>query len=290
LLIHLDIKISEAKAHYGCYQEAIEFAGESLVRRIRSLGLIHEKTAESHSYLAGLYEKLGDHEKAKKEYMICSSIYSLILNGILMIFNFIGRGIRCKIFGERSLYVAQSDYLIGCLEISECHWNEAYSYLYRSWRARCMLLGDAHETTLKAANQLQFCRLQSGLHSFLALELKDKIHTLGWDIDLSVSIDEEEAAQGGTISSQLQFAVSCGILRVPDEESIDIKTLRYIIASAFQEYYNDPRKERISDTVDGESVRTSEDTAEEDVETMLRLLLIAPTVIKRASIIAGNFI
>ena len=80
----VDRRVSESKLQFGLVDEAIDYAGQSLVLCIKSLGLIHEKTAESHFYLAFLYEKCGDTERARKEYRICTLLFlSLSLLSLL---------------------------------------------------------------------------------------------------------------------------------------------------------------------------------------------------------------
>ena len=51
--------------------EALEYAGRCLLTRVNKLGIMHEKTADSHYSLGVLYRLVGDNENARKEISIC---------------------------------------------------------------------------------------------------------------------------------------------------------------------------------------------------------------------------
>jgi hypothetical protein len=163
-------------------------------------------------------------------------------------------------------------------------------------------MGESNESTAKAAAQLQFCRLQisasaspsassSSSTSFLGIELKDKVHTLGWDADRRLladgdSCDSDMPRPPVDVAQELQYCVACEVIKLANDDTVDVHTLRYIIAGAFQDYYNDPRRETgVERTARSAKSAPSEESATDDVEAMIRVLMLAPIVIKRASLI-----
>ena len=64
-------KVSETMMQLGYLDESLDYAGRSLVLRVKDVGLAHDKTAEARAFLGGIYEKMLNFELALKEYTMC---------------------------------------------------------------------------------------------------------------------------------------------------------------------------------------------------------------------------
>jgi len=67
----LDTLVSNAYFRFGKVSAALEYAGRALVIRMEVLGLMTEKTAESHFNLGRLYRLKGDCDQALRQFKIC---------------------------------------------------------------------------------------------------------------------------------------------------------------------------------------------------------------------------
>lgn len=101
----------------GKYNEALDFAGRSLLIRVKQLGVMHEKTAESHFNIGVLYRILGDLFNSKKELSI-------------------SKGINIQLHGDLSLVVSTCYLELGQTELQSMAKREAYVSYYKSYRIR----------------------------------------------------------------------------------------------------------------------------------------------------------
>jgi lipopolysaccharide biosynthesis regulator YciM len=69
----LDSVLASTRIKQNKLSEAMEYVGRCLLIRIQKLGVMHEKTADSHFSLGVLYTQLGETENAVKELRICTS-------------------------------------------------------------------------------------------------------------------------------------------------------------------------------------------------------------------------
>ncbi len=78
--------ISASYAKCGKFRDALDFAGKALVIRMETLGLMEEKTAESHFSLGLVYRLIGDFQQSRKQLRICA-LYTIYRNSFHEIFD-----------------------------------------------------------------------------------------------------------------------------------------------------------------------------------------------------------
>lgn len=143
-------------------EDALEWCGRALLCRIKALGLVHEKTAESHCHLGRLYARLGNLDQARKELLICRGIYSKIAGAY------------------ESIEVAECDYRVGEIELAAFNSPAAYQSFYQCHRVRFELLGRSHPLTLEAERKLTECRHVNGERHISSFEVRDRVGELKW--------------------------------------------------------------------------------------------------------------
>lgn len=124
------------------FEEALEFAGNSLVQCISKNGLTSLKTADSHFLLGYIYLNLREYEKCLAEMKVC-------------------RTLRRKYVPEKSLDIAVCDILIGKSEIGLKNYQSAFHSLYLSWYKRALQLGFQHQSTMESRVLVQTVRYQT---------------------------------------------------------------------------------------------------------------------------------
>ena len=153
----------EKQGPAGRLEDALEWCGRALLCRIKVLGLVHEKTAESQCHLGRLYALVGNLDQARKELLIC-------------------RGIHLKIAGAyESIEVADCDYRVGEIELAAFNSPAAYQSFYQCHRVRFELLGRSHPLTLEAEKKLKECRHVNGERHISSFEVRDRVRELEWE-------------------------------------------------------------------------------------------------------------
>eukprot|EP01033_Poteriospumella_lacustris_P005565 gene5565-3976_t len=145
-------------------QEAIEFAGRGLLIRIRVLGVLSAKTAESHFQLGNLYTRNDAFDEGYRELLAARHIY-------------------CKLLGERSAPATDCDMLLGQLETKQFHHKKAYAFFARGFRHRYLSLGASDELTTATAALLEATRAELAVKCFLPVELLDRASELDWHLE-----------------------------------------------------------------------------------------------------------
>jgi hypothetical protein len=150
-------------------QESLDYAGMSLSLRIKSFGLIHIKTIDSHFKIGIIYKKLNENELARKQFIIC-------------------RRITAKLYGELHINVTNCDLQIGLCEKKLHNFDKAYLYFFLCYRTRCLLLSPHHNDVINAFQLITNIRSTSRQRYICSIELKDRIAELKWDSNKSDSL------------------------------------------------------------------------------------------------------
>lgn len=189
---------SKARSRNNDYEDALEFAGRCLLVRVNLLGILHQKTASSHVEVGVCYSALGQIESAKREFLL-------------------SRGIRCKLFGELSVGVAECDSLIALVEKMLNRPVAAYVAYYRSFRARHILLGPRDPLTVAAEQLVKENRSVNGERLISSLELKERTYQLQWNLAPTQS---------------LQYSVYLFISRLGMDEALRVSQVKPLVSSA----------------------------------------------------------
>ncbi|KAJ1439706.1 hypothetical protein B484DRAFT_427623, partial [Ochromonadaceae sp. CCMP2298] len=190
--------LSERHIQAQRYPAALQYTGQSLLIRTNRHGLVHEKTADSHYNLGVLYRLVGASDKSRQELRIC-------------------RGIRCKLFGEGSLAVAQCDVQLGHAEVMGDSAVQAYVSYYRCYHARHVLLGVQDALTQEAGALAMRHQTLHGERLVAALELKQRVLELQW------------GRQG---TRTWLYAVAVFVGRLGEQEALTLHQLRMLVAAA----------------------------------------------------------
>lgn len=70
--MNLDYTLSLTRLKAEQLDVAIEYGGRALLIQINTLGVMHQRTAESHFYMGVLYRTSLDYHKARRELSISS--------------------------------------------------------------------------------------------------------------------------------------------------------------------------------------------------------------------------
>ena len=143
----------------GMYQQAIDFAGKTLVVRINQLGVFHPCTADAHFNLGLLYRLSGNITDARRELHIC-------------------RGIRKEIFGLYSLEVAKVDITSAQSEKMVHQYDIAFLLFNESYQIRRRKLGKGDRDTVQSRSCMNSVRTKLGDVMYSYDELKDAIETI----------------------------------------------------------------------------------------------------------------
>lgn len=184
----------------GRLEDGLEYGGQALVLRMTTLGLLNEKTAESHFNLGLIYRMLGDTDHSRKEL-------------------YIARGIHRKLHGDESLPVAECDLNIGYTEQIDKNFDKAFQAYLRCYRARVLVLGRLHEDSRRAEELLKTARNVQGDQFISGIELRDRVRELRWAL-----LD--------SASSQYNVALFLGKLQEGEDYVLTLSKLRSIVAAA----------------------------------------------------------
>lgn len=192
--------VSSAFFTFGKVSESLEYAGRALVIRMEALGLMAEKTAESHFNLGQLYRIKGSFEQSRKEFRIC-------------------RSIRLSLFGPLHLSIADCDLWIAHTERAANASLTAYYFYYNSYRTRFLLLGEDHPSVPLAAQLVQDnSQLNGGETTFFCgCQLKDRVMELRW-------VEAESTSE--------EYATHVYIDRLHNEEVLLESQLKGLLAAA----------------------------------------------------------
>lgn len=169
----------------ACYMFGIQYSGRALAIRIARLGLVHAKTADCHFNLGLLYRMAEDLQTSLKHLRICEP-YVYFVNLLVIHASSTdycpcvcaGREIRVVAFHEVSEEVAAVDESIGYTEVLRRSLDKAYLALYLSYRARCVLFGQASASARQVAEYVAQVRYSCGTRFVAAIEVRDKIRSL----------------------------------------------------------------------------------------------------------------
>ena len=160
--LYADLSLELEKQPSVGAEAALEWCGRALLCRMKALGLLHKKTADSHNHLGRLYALLGNLDQSRKELLIC-------------------RGIYVKIAGmDEAIEIADCDYRIGEIELAAFNGPAAYQSFYQCHRARVKFFGLLHPLTVAAQEKLSMCRHLHGETHISSFEVRDRVQELEW--------------------------------------------------------------------------------------------------------------
>jgi hypothetical protein len=213
IIAEMYLYLCDIEIHNEKYEEALNFAGEALSHRIKYLGLLHNKTADSHYKLGLIYMKLNDLEQSKKQFLISRQIRCIGNNGYNLLVA------DCDI--QLGFIITMTNNKINEIETPSKYSQKslAYNYFYSCFRTRNSILGFNNNSTQKAYEYVLSSRHSNGKRYISSLELKDSIQKLKW-------ISEE--------SSTFQYRVALYITQLGNEEILDLYQLKSLIAVAIR--------------------------------------------------------
>ena len=182
--------------------EALEYTGRAVLSCKHINGILSEDTAQCHLRLGLLYKKMLNNETAKKQLNISKGIYK-------------------KIHGPLHEIIAQCDYELGQIELqgAKIRPDRTYNAFYNSFRARMLLFGPDHISTIEAKKWLIKSRNVKGTQYVSAIELADRVQELKWE-------------ELGPQSIQYNFSSLLAHISRGDECTMTHAQVRNVIAAA----------------------------------------------------------